>query len=238
MKRIILPIVLLSVFFVSGCMYPQSELAKNQVAVDEQVEMVQQAVMQYQEQKDGLIPIKTKPSDAPLYEKYLIDFTMLKEAQLISEIPGTAYENGGFFQYIIITPEENPRVKLIDLRTTEKLREINFKLDIYRQQNIYPPFGEQVADGIFALNYEKLGLKEEPTVVSPFSGQNLPILMTTEGKLIIDYRIDLQLALEEFKPEVTEGEDIRYILEDHYHFVPAYSVSYTMDGDKIVLHHE
>lgn len=235
MKRITLPILLLLVLLLSGCLYPKSELAKNQAAVDEQIELVQQAVLKFREQNNGLLPIRTKPSDTPTYEKYLIDFTKLKEAQLIGEIPGTAYENGGLYQYIIITPDDDPQVKLIDLRITEKLREINIKLDIYRQQNIYPPFGEQIADGIFTINYEKLGLKEEPTVVSPFSKQNLPILMTTEGELIVDYRIDLQLALEEFNPNVKEGEDIRYILEDNYHFVPAYSIGYTLEGEKIVF---
>lgn len=237
MKRSRLPILIFLLLIMSGCMYPQSELAKNQAAVDDQIEMVQQAVFQYREQTDGLLPIKTKPNDVSVYEKYLIDFTMLKEKQLISTTPATAYENGGFFQYVIITPEEDPRVKLIDLRTTEKLREINIKLDIYRQKNIYPPFGEQVAEGVFAVNQEKLGLKEEPSVISPFTGQNLPILMTTEGQLIIDYRIDLQLALEEFNVDVNEGEDIRFILEDNYHFVPAYSLSYTIDGDKIVFNY-
>lgn len=235
MKRSILPIFILLFIFMSGCMYPQSELTKNQAAVNEQVEMVQQAVLQYREQTDGLLPIKTKPNDVSVYEKYLIDFSMLKEKQLISATPGTAYENGGFFQYVIITPEDNPRVKLIDLRTTEKLREINIKLDMYRQKNIYPPFGEQIADGIFTINQKKLGLKEEPTVISPFSGQSLPILMTTEGQLIIDYRIDLQLTLDQFNPDLVEGEDIRFILEDNYHFVPAYSLGYTIDGDKIVF---
>ena len=120
------------------------------------------------------MPIHTKPSDVDIYEKYIIDFTKLKEAQLISEIPGSAFENGGYFQYVLITPEDDPRVKLIDLRISEKLREIYFKLDIYRQQHVYPPFGEKIADNVFTINYEKLGMKEEPTVTSPYSTR-LPI---------------------------------------------------------------
>lgn len=236
MKRLSLLIMLTTIIFLSGCLYPQSELAKNQVAIDDQVDKVQQAVLQYREQTNGLIPVKTKPSDVPIYEKYLIDFTTLKEAQLISETPSSAYENGGYFQYIIITPDENPRVKLIDLRVTEKLREVNVKLDIYRQKNIYPPFGERIADDLFTINYQELGLKEEPSVISPFSKQNLPILMTTDGELIVDYRVDFQIALEEFSPTITESEDIRFILEDNYHFVPAYSLGYLLEGDKIVFH--
>lgn len=216
-------------------MYPQSELAKNQAALDEQVDKIQQAVLAYREQTGGLVPIHTKPSDVDIYEKYIIDFTKLKEAQLISEIPGSAFENGGYFQYVLITPEDDPRVKLIDLRISEKLREIYFKLDIYRQQHVYPPFGEKIADNVFTINYEKLGMKEEPTVTSPYSNQELPILLTTGGDLIVDYRVDLQLALEQFQPVVKEGEDIRFVLEDNYHFVPAYSLPYTIEDEKIVF---
>src|SRR5699024_393625 len=121
------------------------------------------------------------------------------------------------------------------LRVTEKIREVNVKLDIYRQKHLYPPFGEQIADDIYRLNYEKLGLKEEPLVVSPFSQQHLPLLMTTDGELIVDYRIDLQMALEQFEVDVEEGDDIRFILEENYPFVPAYSVPYTVENGEPVF---
>lgn len=235
MKRFMVYSTLVLALLLSGCLYPQSELSKNQTPNEEQLALVEEAVLQYKEQSNGLVPIKTTESDAPLYEKYIIDFTTLKEAQLISEIPGTAYENGGFYQYILITPEEDPHVKLIDLRITEKLREVNVKLDIYRQKNLYPPYGEQIADGIYTLNYENLGFKEEPFVISPYSQQNLPLLITTDGELIVDYRLDLQMALEEFKPNIDEGEDIRFILEENYPFVPAYSVEYTVVDNEPVF---
>lgn len=235
MNRLLLSSILIFTFMLSGCLYPQSELSKNQIPNEEQLASVESAVWQYKEQSNGLVPIKTMPNDVPLYEKYIIDFTTLREAQLISEVPATAYENGGFYQYVLITPEENPRVKLIDLRVTEKIREVNVKLDIYRQQHLYPPFGEQIADGIYRLNYEKLGFKEEPLVVSPFSQQRLPLLMTTDGELIVDYRIDLQMALEQFDSDIDEGEDIRFILEENYPFVPAYSVAYTVENNEPVF---
>lgn len=235
MKRMLPYITLTLVLLLSGCLYPQSELSKNQIPNEEQLASVEEAVLQYKEQSNGLVPIKTNPSDVPLYERYIIDFSMLKEAQLISEVPGTAYENGGVYQYILLTPEDEPRVKLIDLRVTEKIREVNVKLDIYRQKNLYPPYGEQIADGIYRLNYEKLGIDEEPFVISPFSEQKLPLLITTDGEIIVDYRVDLQMALEEFSPSVEEGEDIRFILEDNYPFVPAYSVEYTIENNKPVF---
>lgn len=235
MNRLLLCSIFIFTLILSGCLYPQSELSKNQIPNEDQLASVESAVLQYKEQSNGLVPIKTMPNDAPLYEKYIIDFTTLREAQLLSEIPGTAYENGGFYQYVLLTPEDNPRVRLIDLRVTEKIREVNVKLDIYRQQNLYPPFGEQITDDIFRINYDKLGFKEEPFVVSPFSKQQLPLLMTTDGEIIVDYRVDLQMALEQFKPDVEEGEDIRFLLEENYPFVPAYSVAYTVENNEPIF---
>ena len=208
----------MSTVLLSGCLYPKEELAKNQIPNESQLEMVQNAVDQYVEMTNGLVPIKTKPSDVDIYEKYLIDFTTLKENNLIAEIPGSAYENGGAYQYIIMNPEEDPQVKLIDLRITDKLREIYVKLDIYRSKNLYPPFGEQIEQGIYKLNYEKLGYKSEPYVVSPYTKNNLPFLMNTDGELFVDYRIDLQHALDEFDHSFKEGDDIRAILEENYPF--------------------
>jgi len=237
LKRFMPYSILIFILLLSGCMFPQSELSKNQIPNEEQLALVESAVLQYKDQTNGLVPIKTNSSDVPLYEKYVIDFTTLKEAQLINEIPGTAYENGCFYQYVIITREEESRVKLIDLRVTDKLREVNVKLDIYRQKNLYPPYGEQIADGIYQINYEKLGFKEAPTVVSPFTHQELPLLMTTDGDIIVDYRVDLQITLDEMDIEVEEGEDIRYILENNYPFVPAYSVAYAIENNKLIFKH-
>jgi len=231
-------IISVSIFIsivLTGCLYPKSELAKNQVPNEAQLEMVQTAVMQYRDETNGLVPIKTKSNNVDKYEKYLIDFTLLKEHQLLAETPGTAYENGGVYQYTIITPEDDPRVKLIDLRLAEKIREVNVKLDIYRSKNIYPPFGEKVDDGLYKINYKKLGYKSEPYVVSPFSNINLPFVMNTEGEIFIDYRIDLQNALQEFDHKYESGDDIRPILEDNYPFVPAYSLPYSIENNEPVF---
>lgn len=225
----------LLISLLSGCLFPQDELAKNQVPHEDQLQMVQGAVEQFQEDSGGLLPIKTKESDVAVYEKYLIDFNMLKDQNYISDIPGNAFENGGIYQYTIIDPEEEPKVKLIDLRLTEELRSVNVKLDIYRSKNLYPPYGEKIEEDIYKLNYEKLGLKEEPTITSPYTQVNLPIIMNTEGDLFIDYRIDLNQALEEYEHNYETGEDIRHILALNSPFVPAYSLPYTIQDDEPIF---
>lgn len=229
-------LALIILVLLSGCLYPKKELTKNQIPNEDQLELVQSAVIQYQENTNGLMPIKTKPADTPIFEKYIIDFSVMKENGVLSEIPGNAFENGGIYQYALITPEENPRVKLIDLRITEELRRVNTKLDSFRSKNIYPPFGEEIVKGVYTINYESLGLSSEPYVVSPFSNHNLPVIMDTDGKLYVDYRIDLNYALEQHEHQYEEGDDIRSILAENSPFVPVYSLPYTIqDGEPVFL---
>lgn len=223
-------LVLISLLL-SGCLYPENEQAKNQAPNEDQLELVQQSVDEYRDVTNGLVPIKTKEKDTPIFQKYLVDFTALKEKRLLTEIPGNAFENGGVYQYTLITPEDNPRVKLIDLRMTETIRSIKVKLDIYRNEHLYPPFGEQITNGLYKLNYKKLGFDREPVVVSPYSQKNLPIVIDTNGDLYVDYRIDLYEILQKDKHDTRKGDDIRYLLVENSPFVPVYSLPYTIDDN-------
>ncbi|MRH42394.1 hypothetical protein GH741_06820 [Aquibacillus halophilus] len=231
----IIPLTL-SILILSGCLYPSQNLTKNNVPNELQLKTVQDAVTQYAQDNQGLIPVLTKPSDTPIFQKYIIDFSKLKQQNLLASIPGTAFENGGVYQYVLITPEESPTVKLIDLRNAETIRSVYSKINIYRSENTYPPFGEEVEDSIYQINYEKIGLESPPFVVSPYSQKNLPIIMDVYGDIYIDYSLDLYEALNEFEHSYSEGEDIRYILAENYPFVPAYSLPYTIeDGEPVYL---
>ncbi len=58
--------------------------------------------------------------------------------------------------------------------------------------------------------------------------------MDTKGNLYVDYRIDLNHALEEYKHDYQKGDDIRYLLAENTPFVPAYSLPYTIqDGEPV-----
>lgn len=232
--KYIIPI--LAFLLLTGCLYPDSEKGENQVSNEAQLEAVQTAVDQYREDKNGLVPIRTKPSDTPIFEKYLIDFAALINANAIAEIPGNSFESGGHYQYILLTPDEDPTVKVIDLRITETLRSVNIRLDAFRQKNTYPAFGDKLEEGIYLIDHEKLGLDGPATVVSPYSKENLPIIMDVHGNLFVDYRIDLIKALDEYDHNYQEGDDIRYLLTDHYPFAPAYALPYTIkDGEPVLV---
>ena len=207
-----------------GCAYPESEKIANQVPDVDQLAAMQRAVNEYREATGGLVPIKTRDMDTDIYIKYLIDFEKLIP-KYIAEIPKNAYEKGGIYQYIIWDPENTAVVKLVDLNSAERMREINIrKLGMQ-----YLPIEGAISDNVYQINFEKLGYNPDVTVKSPYSGVELPLFMTGDGELHVDYSIDLSQLLKEDKPDVKPGEDIRHLLVDKYPVVPAYSVPYTVD---------
>lgn len=166
-------------------MYPQDKLAKNQVPYENQIEEVQKAVNKFQKDNDGILPIKTKDQSTPIYEKYPIDFKKMIPNYL-SDAPGNSYENGGIFQYVLIDVENKPKVKIFDLRIAEKIREIHMRIDAQG----YPPFKDQVSKNVYTINYKKIGYKEEPYAISPYTNNNLPFVITTKGEIYVDYSSD------------------------------------------------
>jgi hypothetical protein len=219
----LLPFILV-LSMLTGCMYPEENLVQNQVPYKDQLDSVQAAVNQFKEANGGILPIKTKDAETPIYQKYPIDFNKIVPRYL-SEPPGNAYENGGLFQYVLVDVEENPTVKLLDLRMAETIREIRMRINA----NGYPPFKEKIASNVYTLDFKKIGYKEEPVAVSPFTNNNLHFIISTEGEIYIDYRSDLYQAIKSSKEELKAGDDIRQILVDDSMFVPAYSLPYTID---------
>lgn len=210
----------------TGCAYPQDKLAQNQTPYQDQVASVQSAVDQYQKDSGGLLPIKTKEQDTPIYQKYLIDFKKIAP-KYMAEPPGNAFESGGIFQYVLVDVETDPTVKIFDLRVAETIRDINMRIKMQE----YPPYKEQIDANVFSLDFEKLGYKEEPVVVSPYTNQNLSYVITGDAQVYVDYRKDLFQILQKTEHEFQPGEDIRDILIQDSMFVPAYSLPYTIDPD-------
>ncbi|WP_335869728.1 hypothetical protein [Bacillus sp. 2205SS5-2] len=225
MKRFlkIIP-TLMVVVVLSGCLYPEGDLAQNKIPYEEQIQSVQAAVNQYREDENGLIPIKTKENETPIYRKYLIDFSKIVPRYMAST-PGNAYEKGGVFQYVLIDVEDAPKVKLFDIRIAEKIREISIRI---RSQG-YPPFKEQIGDNVYTLDFSKLGYKQDPFVVSPYSENNLPFVITGNGDIFVDYRQDLFRKLQDPSEVYEIGEDLRPLLVQDSHFVPAYSLPYVLN---------
>src|SRR5690606_5779344 len=107
----------------------------------------------------------------------------------------------------------------------ERIRELNLR----RHINGKLPFKDPVGENVYAIDFEAMGFKEPLKVDSPYSDALLPIVVGGDGNFYVDYSIDLNRVLQEEKPEVQEGEDIRYLLSDSYPILPAYSLPYTVN---------
>jgi hypothetical protein len=205
-------------------MYPKEKLTQNQIPYKDQIVSVQSAVNQFREANDGILPIKTKEAKTPIYQKYPIEFKAIVP-QYLAEIPGNAYESGGIFQYVLVDVENNPTVKLLDLRMAETIREIKMRI----QANGFPPYKEKIADNVYSIDFLKLGYKQEQVAISPYSQKNLPFVVDGNGEIYVDYRIDLYTILQKTDVPLNQGDDIRELLLKDTMFVPAYSLPYTLD---------
>lgn len=211
----------------SGCLYPNERRAENQIPYPDQIQAVQQAVEQFQ-QDTGVLPILTREMGTPIYQKYPVDFNQLIPRYL-QQAPGNSFENGGIFQYVLVNVEEKPEVKLLNLTTMSEIREFQMRVREYEKKNQLAPIDEMVDTGLFTLQFEKLGYKEQPKVKSPYYDTSLPLLIDNNGQVYIDYRIDLNIALNEFEHSFQPGDDVREILVENSPIVPAFSIPYTID---------
>lgn len=208
-------------------MYQGSSEEKPDSIYAEQVESVQRAIGNFQEDSGGLLPIKTRESETDLFIKYPIEFSKLVPAYM-EKIPSNAYEKGGVYQYVLYDVEENPTVKLVDLRSAERIRDLNLRKNL---NNGAIPFKEQVGEAVFEIDFKALGFEKPLTVPSPYSDVHLPLVVGGDGYFYVDYSTELQRILNEKKPEIEEGEDIRYLLIEESPVLPAYSLPYTVNKD-------
>lgn len=216
-------VVLSTALFLSACMYPEERKAENQVPDVDQIAAVQRAITEFQADT-GVLPIKTRDMETDIFIKYLVDFDKLVPKYMASP-PANSFEKGGIFQYIIWDPEEKPTIKLVDLRVPEKLREVKIRF----MGTKYPQYKDQITPYVYTINFQKIGYKNTVSVASPYSTNQLPVIVSTQGELYVDYSIDLQqfMQAQNIKPE--PGEDIRMLLAEHYPVVPAYSLPYTVN---------
>lgn len=209
-------------------MYQDDKELSGEIVYPEQIENLQRVIDTYQADSGGLLPIKTRESDIDIYLKYPIEFEKLVPAY-IEKIPSNAYEKGGIFQYVLSDVETNPTVKLIDLRFSERIRDLNLRKNV--NNGSIPYFHEEIGPGVYEIDFKTMGFENPLTVPSPYSDTHLPLVVGGDGKFYIDYSIELQRILTEDQPDVTEGEDIRYLLEDSSPILPAYSLPYTVNED-------
>lgn len=210
----------------SGCLSP-GLTQKQQTPYPAEIEVVQSAVDQYQEES-GVLPIKTRDQETPIYMKYPIEFRKLVPKYL-PEPPDNAYESGGLFEYVLVNVEKDPTVKLMDLLIVENVQNLQMQLNIFRKEHGFPPFAEQIVKNRYTIDYDTLRIDEPPFVKSPFTGNDLDFVIDANGAVRVDYRKDLFQYIREHGGDYEQGKDIRDILVEHSPFVPVYSFPYTVN---------
>ncbi|UCZ54763.1 glutathione S-transferase domain-containing protein [Bacillus shivajii] len=233
-NRLSFIVIALSIFL-TGCLYPDERRGENRIPYEDQIASVQSAVIQYR-QDYGVLPIKTREADTPIFRKYPVNFGQLIP-KYIQSAPGNSFENGGVFQYVLVNPEEIPEVKLIDLTTTREIQEFQRRIQQYRRQHDYAPVKEIVGNELMRLDYKALNYEEEPTISSPFHpNHRLPLLMRTNGDIVVDYSLDIIHYIDEHETDEYEsGDDLRWLLVDHSPFVPAYSIPQTVKNNEVIF---
>ncbi len=230
--------ILFLTMMLTACLYPDDQKVDHQPTNDEQLEEVQQAVHQYKEQNNGLLPIKNRDQDTPVYIKYPIDFNTLKEANIMGQPPANSYERGGAYSYVIVDPEGEAAVKVSDVRVNQQLRSINYDINLYRNKNLYPPYGDMIFKNYFELDHDSLEEKEPLKVKSPYTRDELDVIINVDGQPLVDYRPDVYKLLEEQGISEYDG-DLRDLLVEEYPMVPSYSPPMVLeDGEIIFKEHE
>ncbi|MBB5172902.1 hypothetical protein [Texcoconibacillus texcoconensis] len=227
-------LLFLLLLILSGCLFPEQERAENQVPYDDQLQSVQMAVNQFQEDQ-GVLPIRNFDKDTSLYQRYLVDFGQLVPTYM-QDPPGNSFENGGVFQYVLVNVETDPEVKLLDLRIVDQVREVQRRVNQYRADHRFIPFDEPVGNGVFSIDYEEIQYDSEPTVESPYNpNHQLPLRIHQDGNVVIDYEIDLQQTFKDAELEgaASNETDLRKLLIESSPFVPVYSLSYTFEDGEI-----
>ncbi len=219
----------------AGCMYPYAHKEHTAPPYPEQLAMVQESVDRFH-QETGLLPIKTFDQDTPFYHRYAIDFNQLIP-RYMSDPPANSFERGGPYRYVLINVETDPQVKVINLRHSQTVADLQLRVNAYLERHPFLPIDQMLEGGYFTLNYKELGLKKVPMVQSPYSGEYLPLIVDQRGEVGIDYRLDLYQRLQQKQPlDIKEGEDIRYLLTEGSPFVPAHSFPYAVqDGEPVLI---
>lgn len=225
-----LAFVTMFIFLLSGCLYPDEMKRDSNASVENYVSLVQNAIEKYNEET-GVLPIKNSEPDTPIYEKYQINFESLVPRYL-EVIPENDFVKGGHHLYVLVDVETKPIVKLLDLQVSKSVRNAKQSIDQFRLQNNNKlPSAEQVTDGVYAIDFKKMRTNVI-TATSPYSNQSLPLYVTEDGEVIVDYSIDI---FSKMKEEGTVEGDLRQILVNHSYFVPSHSLPYKeVNGEPVI----
>ncbi|WP_134698955.1 hypothetical protein [Ammoniphilus sp. YIM 78166] len=219
--------IVLLITVLTGCMYPQERKLENQLPPLQQVQMVQGAIDQFFAET-RVLPIATKEANTPIFEKYVIQFNQLVPKYL-PYMPGAAFEQGGSHLFVLTNVEVQPTVKLLDLKMVEHIHDIQTRVSRFHTQNQNLPVAEVIQPGYFKIDLRKIGVaKDRDSVISPVTGNKLPVVMSAEGVVGIDYQKDLSQIIQGVQGPIPPGKDLLELIPENSLYVPVKAFSYTL----------
>ncbi|MGL4521766.1 MAG: hypothetical protein ACRCWQ_04390 [Bacilli bacterium] len=230
-KRVLITYLLSVVVFLTGCMYKEQVKSTDRPS-ESDIEVVDKAVAAFSEDNGGLLPIVNKEMDMNKYVKYPIDFKRLV-GRYLDDYPSNSYDAGGIFQYVIVDPETDPKIRLVSIRLAEELSMYNLQMNSYLGRKKYPPFGKQLSNTYWTIDTKKFGMKTKPTVTSPYSGEQLPVVMHFSGQMYVDYSIDVSAFIAEH--QITNSENILDEMAKKSFIAPAWGIPLAVENGKIVV---
>ncbi len=224
----------LAVMPLSGCMYPKDRMKQN-AAPKEAIRNVQGAIDQYYDELQ-LLPIKNSSQSVPVYEKFLVDFDKLLSRGYISTMPAASFEGGGNYYFLILDEDSDPRVKLMDIVTAQRITDIQGWVNAYMQDHTAVPKASAVYPGFYEIDYKAMKRKE-PTLVSVFSGIPQRAILDEDGTVFTDYGVDIMQLLERDKGKTYEENiDLRTLLVESSDYVPVKAPAYKLlDGEPVAV---
>jgi len=227
-------IALIIITLLPGCMYPDSQTRSGNITTGEYIVVVENAVQAYHK-RTGVLPIHNSTIDTPIYEKYRIDFKLLRDYNLISRIPPDAFEEGGNYYYMIVNPEAEIHVKLLDLRVSQAAADLQRLIDNYKLREGRLPLGERKNAQFYQIDYKLLLMKQQQ-VKSVYSGQYLTYLLHESGQLAIEYAPDIMQAIQmNGNQEPDSSSDLRTLLLEQAPFIPVASYPYRWENGEPVI---
>lgn len=218
MRRVI-PLCLM-LGLLCGCLYPQEEkLQLDQLPMH--VERVQSAVDLYFKEKK-VLPYRYKADEIKFTSKAVVDFQALQG--YIDQIPPSAYENGGFFIFVLTNVEEKPLVRLFDLRVNDQVEKAQTMVTDFKRKHNRLPIKEKLDSQLSTIDFEKMKM-DEIEIPSPYDGAaTLSLMMDHKGRVMIDYRAEAMKMIQKAKKKPSDKEDLRNWMVKDSLYVPAFSL--------------
>src|SRR5690606_1443764 len=225
--------VTLIALLLSGCLYPQTDSSSTTIVSKESMRNVQAAVDQYMTDK-GILPIHNSDSTVDRYEKFRVNFDMLKQEGYVEVLPSSSFEGGGNYYFLILNEDTKPTVKAQSIYLIQKIIDVQRQVDAYKGNNGVLPVADQVYDGFYAIDYGALDMKA-PQLHSIYSGSISELLLGESGTVYINYASDIyQMMMQHPDYELTDENDLRELLVMYSDYVPVKSAKYRLQNDEPV----